>query len=124
MNMAFAGKDSNNKAEAKAAKYGIQWCAQNGLTNCLIELDSMIKNRGTNNLKLKTIIEDIVQIMNNMNCSIEHCFREANQVADGLAKFGAINEESHIFQNWQQIPNSSKGAYHLDKAQSRAAQSN
>lgn len=77
-----------NKEEAQAAKYGIQWCAQNELTNCLIELDSMIivdmiKNIGTNNLKLKTIIEDIVEIINTMNCSTEYCLREINQVADG-----------------------------------------
>lgn len=43
----------------------------------------MIKNIGTNNLKLKTIIEDIVEIINTMNCSTEYCLREINQVADG-----------------------------------------
>ena len=123
MNMTFATKvdcDINNKVEAQTAKYGIHWCAQNGLTNCLIKLDSviimdMIKNWVTNKLKLKTIIEDIMEIMNNMNCSIKHCLREANQVENVLAKFGTIYEESHIFQNQRKIPISS--AYHPDKAQ-------
>ncbi|MCD7471127.1 hypothetical protein HAX54_011416 [Datura stramonium] len=67
MIMAFAAKvnsNSNSKPEAKTAKYGIQWCSQHGFNKCIMELDSliiieMIKNRGTNNLKIRDTIEDI-----------------------------------------------------------------
>lgn len=71
---------------------------QNGINNLTMEVDSqvittMIRNKDTNNRKLKHMITNIiittigeadVQIIN-------HCFHEANQVANFLASMATIS---------------------------------
>lgn len=44
----------------------------------------MLKKRNITNLKWNSIIDDISQILLQVNCSVSYCFREANQVVDGL----------------------------------------
>ncbi|XP_060202972.1 uncharacterized protein LOC132631414 [Lycium barbarum] len=108
MVMAFAipvDCNSSSMAKAYAVKHSMQWCLQNGSSNIVLELDSlmiveMLQNKGTNNLKFKGIIEEIMSMINRMDCSIEQCYREANQAADGLAKYAAKRVDNHIFTNW------------------------
>lgn len=117
--MAFSASakcNSHNCAEAQAAFFGINWCETNGYSNFTIELDSMLvlnmlKEGKTNNFKLKRVIEDTSHIMN------QDCFREANQVADHLAKFALSNHVNRIFLDFQQLPSGAKGPFILDRLQ-------
>ncbi|XP_075096436.1 uncharacterized protein LOC142174525 [Nicotiana tabacum] len=113
---------NNNQAEALAAKFGIQWCLQNGFQECIIEIDSlviadMLKMRSTRNMKLKTVIDDISQILSQVNCSISHCLREANYVADILAKNASSSGQRQLILEWHQLPKLAIGYYHLDRCQ-------
>lgn len=58
---------SNNQAKAFAALYGVRWCNQNGYTSYDLEMGSlvianMIRSGDTNNLKLRKIIREVVQM--------------------------------------------------------------
>ncbi|KAK4363084.1 hypothetical protein RND71_018325 [Anisodus tanguticus] len=60
-------------------------------SDCIMELDSMLvaemlKNKNSNNLNVKSIIEDIINYIDNRGVAITHCYREAKGVADFLAK--------------------------------------
>ncbi|XP_060210413.1 uncharacterized protein LOC132637320 [Lycium barbarum] len=114
--------NSSSMAEAYAVKHDMQWCLQNGSNNIVLELDSlmiveMLQHKCTNNLKFKGIIEEIMSTISRMDCSIEHCYREANQVTDGLAKYASKRVDNHIFTNWHQLPTAARSAYQLDKGQ-------
>ncbi|XP_059315721.1 uncharacterized protein LOC132066424 [Lycium ferocissimum] len=113
---------SSNHAEAMAANYGSRWCIQHGLNNFDIELDSAIitnmsNQKYTNNLKLKHIIQDTTNTLRNANATFSHCFREANQVVDFLAKKASTSGNSIIYTNYQDLPREVKGILHLDKLQ-------
>uniref|UniRef100_M1ACA1 Hydroxyphenylpyruvate reductase (HPPR) n=1 Tax=Solanum tuberosum TaxID=4113 RepID=M1ACA1_SOLTU len=59
---------SSNLAEAYAAMVGAAWCVGHGYTKFVLELDSlivvnMLKERSTENYKLRAIIDDIIQIL-------------------------------------------------------------
>ncbi|XP_075101904.1 uncharacterized protein LOC142177329 [Nicotiana tabacum] len=73
--------DSNNMAEALAAKFGGKWCNQLGFTNFALELDStvivnMINQRGTKNMKLKMVVERNLKVIHNASATVQHCYRE------------------------------------------------
>lgn len=111
---------SNNMVEALAAEFGGKWCSQQGLTNFTLELDSMIivnmvNNKSNNNLKLRQIIDNIVEIVDQSNAQVTHCFRESNQVADFLAKRAVRLNQMMILTSFRQLPETAKGAYFLDK---------
>ncbi|KAG5571959.1 hypothetical protein H5410_061725 [Solanum commersonii] len=36
------GRRSTNKVEFEASKFGMDWCTENGLTNLILELDSLL----------------------------------------------------------------------------------
>ncbi|XP_070014479.1 uncharacterized protein LOC142175077 [Nicotiana tabacum] len=59
------------------------------------------------------IIRRIQDIVGQLNCAIRHCYREANQVADALAKWSIDNEELLIFSH-RDLPISAVGPYRLD----------
>ena len=85
---------SNNQVEAMAAFYAIEWCDWVGYDKDDLELDTMVitnilEEKDTNNLKLKNIIKRTVNAMEGAEVSISHCYREANQVADFLAKLAS-----------------------------------
>ncbi|XP_070049508.1 uncharacterized protein [Nicotiana tomentosiformis] len=93
---------NNNMAKAQAAMFGIDWCVQNRFSDFTIELDAMLvmnmlKEGDTNNYRLKKIIKDTSHIMNQANISPVHCFREANEVADSLAKLATTNSEAKVY---------------------------
>ncbi|KAG5607419.1 hypothetical protein H5410_028911 [Solanum commersonii] len=52
-----------------------------------------------------------------MNCEVNHCYKEANQVADALAKHAVISNEAHMYHDWRDIPKLAVGSYQLDKMQ-------
>ncbi|WMV35398.1 hypothetical protein MTR67_028783 [Solanum verrucosum] len=86
--------ESNNQAEAEAVRYGVQWSNQNNINRLDLEMDSMVianmlKEENNSNLKLKEIIREIRLNMDIDETQVRHCFREANQMADLLAKMAS-----------------------------------
>lgn len=80
----------------------------------------MLKKQDTRNLKLRMIIEETMQSLGGpqqIEVKISHCYREANQVADGLAKYATTLEEGRYFHNFQQLPGKAKGPFQLVKWQ-------
>lgn len=83
--------NSNNEVEALATRYGAECGWQNGYTNFILELDSLITkdkltNHNMSNTKLRDIFNDTIQIINQAGVVTTHYFREANQVADVITK--------------------------------------
>lgn len=98
--------NSNNDVEAQAVIFGIKWCLKHGYSDFIIELDSllvvnMLKEGRTDNYKMKKIIDEATQLMNQVNITPNHCYREANQVADFLAKFASTTCHSNIYLSFQ-----------------------
>ncbi|KAM3285068.1 hypothetical protein P3S67_023867 [Capsicum chacoense] len=86
------------------------------------ELDSeiitkMLQNRDNNNLKLRARMNRILSNLNKMNVRTNHCLREANQVANSLAKHAFSHEIWRHFATYQELPRETKGSYQLDKHQ-------
>ncbi|XP_075084982.1 uncharacterized protein LOC142168225 [Nicotiana tabacum] len=112
--------DSNTMVEAKAAEFGVKWCNQHGYTNFSLELDSMVvadmlAEGDTNNVKIKMVIDKASYIVKQARVNVKHCFREGNQVADCLAKLATTTNQRRLFHSFQQMPNSAKGPFLLDK---------
>lgn len=76
----------------------------------------MITSKRANNYKINKIIDEILQILNHINVKTRHCFREANKVADQLAKIGSTSDVGSFYYSFQQLPTGVKGPYHLDKS--------
>lgn len=113
---------SSNMAEALAAEFGMKWCCLQRHTNFILELDSlvianMVNNRGSNNLKLKQIIDRIVKLKYLHGVQVSHCYREGNQVADFLAKLASTSSQNSMFHSFIQLPREAKGLVQLDKRQ-------
>lgn len=108
---------NNNEVEAFASLAGIKWCIQNGFTNFILKMDSlliinMIKERHTDNT-----IDDISQCMNQVNNTPMHYYKEANQVADYLAKMASNNSGNKIYMSFLHLPREIKGPFIMDKFQ-------
>ncbi|MCD9561418.1 hypothetical protein HAX54_020524 [Datura stramonium] len=70
----------------------LEMCKVLGIIDADLELDSqilvnMLQNRIANNLNLRSAMEKILHNMSSINATVKHCYREANQVADDLAKY-------------------------------------
>ncbi|XP_075076726.1 uncharacterized protein LOC142163350 [Nicotiana tabacum] len=121
--MAFstpATAQNHNIAEAQAALCGLNWCKQNGFSQVILELDSLyiieiLRKDGDTNYKLSHIVNKIKDTINMLNIQIKHCYREANQLADSLAKRAVELQQSSHFESSHQLPRQAKGLYLLDK---------
>ncbi|KAH0702749.1 hypothetical protein KY290_018062 [Solanum tuberosum] len=67
-------------------------------------------------LKIKGVVEDILQVVAKINYEVNHCHREVNQIADALAKH-VISNEAHMYHDWRDIPKLTVGSYQLDQMQ-------
>lgn len=81
---------------------------QNEYNRFNLELDSliitnMILNMDTSNLKLRKLIKDTSKIIQEAEVIISHCYREANQVADFLAKMASSIRTSTFYHSFQQL---------------------
>lgn len=105
MIMAFANPlkfSTINLSEVIAARDGIQWCCEQGMSNFKVELDSMLivhMIKGICNVpwNLLAIIENIQDRIRNRGIEITHCYREGNSVADALAKHATTLHQNVIF---------------------------
>ncbi|XP_059315864.1 uncharacterized protein LOC132066597 [Lycium ferocissimum] len=70
---------SHNMIEAMAIRYAAQWIKNNGYRQSYIESDSlmiveMLTNRTSNNLTIKDIIEETMDIGDQMEITFKHCY--------------------------------------------------
>ncbi|KAF3679775.1 Inorganic pyrophosphatase 3 [Capsicum annuum] len=121
---ATAGSDKTDPTAMHtiAASYGVEICNRLGITELGLELDSqiltnMLLNKSSNILKLKRRIDKIPDAMSLMRASVKHCFREANQVADNLAKYAANRDIELHLDSYPASSREAKGHYQLDKSQ-------
>ncbi|XP_060178282.1 uncharacterized protein LOC132608243 [Lycium barbarum] len=113
---------SSNQAEAIAARFGVDWCIQHGHSNIQLELDSllvtnMLIQKGTNNLKLKETISCTAKMLSNHAAQVSHCYREANRVADFLAKMSTSSGNRTLYHSLHDLPREAKGLLQLDNWQ-------
>ncbi|XP_075077340.1 uncharacterized protein LOC142164068 [Nicotiana tabacum] len=112
--------NSNNMTEALPAEFGVKWCSHHELTNFVLELDAliianMLTKKEANNLKIMQIMDSTINSINDANVCVQHCLREANQVAECLAKLATTSNQAKFFQNFQQLPSIIKSVFLLDK---------
>ena len=94
--------DSNScMAELWALRDGLLLAKEMGLSNLIIELDALsvvlLINNNTINLVMEPLLTDCRNLLSEIpNKQIVHIYREANQCADALAKFGASIASSFV----------------------------
>ncbi|XP_070010003.1 uncharacterized protein [Nicotiana sylvestris] len=99
--------NNSNMAELKAVKFAAKWCMNQRIPNFTLEMDSlvictMIRQRATQNNKLRRELEDIISYTDHDHITISHCLRETNQVADWLAKDASNLTEGIIYSSFHQ----------------------
>ncbi|XP_060216384.1 uncharacterized protein LOC132643881 [Lycium barbarum] len=112
----------SNFAEAMAVEFGSSWCRINGINDIQMELDSqvianMLTKQNSKNLKLKHIISKILKNVKGTNIEFLHCFREANSVADYLAKLASSSRVKSLYHSHDSLPGEAKGLVQLDQWQ-------
>lgn len=75
----------------------------------------MLQNRKKQNAKMRKIIKEIIQILDQNRVKVSHYYREANQVADALAKHATTLDNATFYERLQQLPGVAKGPFQLDK---------
>ncbi|KAF5462640.1 hypothetical protein F2P56_018628 [Juglans regia] len=121
MKFAFAarlGRGTNTNAELRALLLGLRRCRELGVDNIILELDSLLvvnwlKDGKCSLWYLEDFLDEIVGILSNLNCRVQHVFREGNTGADFLARMGSsgCNEEWLSHEN---IPMLLKGILRTD----------
>ncbi|WMV15078.1 hypothetical protein MTR67_008463, partial [Solanum verrucosum] len=111
-------KTDHNIAEALGAQFATKIVKDKGYEKCTIEMDSkiivdMMQSSNSQNLNLRPIMEDIICLIDKNDINFIHCFREANKVADYLAKWAT----TIIYDNFNEVPEGAKGPFFLDKVQ-------
>lgn len=90
--------------------------------NIIIESNSMIitnmlKNKNGGSFRINRIIEETSEMLKQNTVKITHYYREANQLANWLAKFAMNSHDGSIYLSANELPNGAKGPYLLDKRQ-------
>lgn len=63
------------------------------------------------------IIKMTSDSLNNATVKFNHCYREANQLTNWLAKMVSNSEDSNRYLSEQELPNGAKGPFLLNKRQ-------
>lgn len=84
------GRCTSNSVEAGALLFGLKWCIDNGFNMIICEIDSLIVYKSvtgswTTPWRIEDTTEGIKKLVTNYDIVIQHCFREANKVANKLA---------------------------------------
>ncbi|KAK4731482.1 hypothetical protein R3W88_024470 [Solanum pinnatisectum] len=123
MLLAFAtplGEGTNNTAEIEAAIFGMTWALELGYRNIILEVDSQllvdwIMSKSTPPWRISTLVlklQHLIKQAQGFQC--KHTFREANFVADTLAKHSHQIPNPQIYSSYQQLPKESIAYYQLD----------
>ena len=81
---------------------GIKWVHDNSNSHIILEMDNqiavnMIKGLTPAPWTPRKTMSKIQRKIQNMNCEIIYCFREANCVADALARHATTRDMDYIF---------------------------
>ncbi|XP_075080074.1 uncharacterized protein LOC107778956 [Nicotiana tabacum] len=111
--------NSVSEAKLKAIKYGCEWCKNKGILNFIVESDlrmigDMLQTKTLSNNKLKQEAEKLLYTLDICRAPINHCLREAIQVADWFAKEATKANEGIIHTDFRQIPKAAKGPFFMD----------
>ncbi|KAK4716362.1 hypothetical protein R3W88_014700 [Solanum pinnatisectum] len=114
------GEGTNNQAEIGAAIFGMTWLLQLGYKNVHLEVDSQLlvdwiiaktKPPWSVNTQVQQM-KALIGQTSNFRC--KHTYREANSVADSLAKQSHKITSPNIYSNSQQLPKEARAHYQLD----------
>lgn len=75
---------------------------------------NMLNEGKTSSFKLNKIIEETTSMLSQARVKVTHCYREANCLADWMAKMATSSQESHIYHSIQQLPQGAKGPLLMD----------
>jgi len=123
MVLAFATplrEGTNNQAEIGAAIFGLTWAVQSGHRNVALEVDSQllmhwIALKAKPPWSVNTQIQQLQQLIRQTHSfTCKHIFREANFVADSLAKYSHKITTPQIYYSIQQLPKQARAYYQLD----------
>ncbi|XP_060211737.1 uncharacterized protein LOC132639298 [Lycium barbarum] len=112
---------TNNLSEATALQTGLKWCIDNAIRKIEVESDSLmlikwIQNFASMPWNLQMVVMDIRTSLESFeDFKIQHCFREANKVADTLANTGLECNQNIWYTDFTQLPRQAKGEFNLDK---------
>ncbi|XP_060188598.1 uncharacterized protein LOC132617573 [Lycium barbarum] len=111
---------TNNYSEAQAALIGISWCVNQQFEALEVELDSLLVVQMLNGTlkppwRIQGIIDEIRAKMTGRNISVQHCYREGNEVADTLAKYAAQVQAPRIFLIEGDLPMEARGPLRMNK---------
>lgn len=115
------GCRTNNEAELLAAFHGIRLAQQLGFQAPILESDSQLL---VNWLHLKLpwpwqlfhLLHELSSSASSLQVQVVHVFREANSVADALAKLASSTQTSHSFTS-STLPREIRGLIALDQRQ-------
>ncbi|XP_018633360.1 uncharacterized protein [Nicotiana tomentosiformis] len=115
------GIQTNNAAESLALCIGLKWCKDQRINKICVELDSsLVVNWVNGKIKppwnLRHNIEEIQKIMITFEAfHVTHCYREANRVADALAKEGSERTSTKWYFSAHELPSQARGLCFMDK---------
>jgi len=118
----FFGTGTNNYAESSTLLYGQAMCKDRGFNKIMVQCDSKLvtfwfQNKANIPWALKYIWSRIKKIAIGLDLQIIHVYREANAVADSLAKMGMKEKINRRF--GINIPHSIRGLIRLDKTNTK-----
>ena len=95
------GNTSNFIAELWALRDGLTIAKELEINNLIVEMDAlsvvMLMNNSSTNLLMEPLLFDYRNLLKDIpNKRIVHTFREANQFADALARFGGSSVSSFV----------------------------
>uniref|UniRef100_M1D3M3 RNase H family protein n=1 Tax=Solanum tuberosum TaxID=4113 RepID=M1D3M3_SOLTU len=108
--------------EASAFLFCLKWCIDNGYNNITGETDSLllqncIQNFWSSPWRIIETVEEIRKLVCRYDIQINHCFKEANKVADKLASMSHSINSVKIYTDHNSLPRKVKGLFNLDRWQ-------
>ncbi|XP_071906033.1 uncharacterized protein [Coffea arabica] len=106
------------QAEGLAVLAGLQWCVGAGLSDILVEVDSLalarlVTGHSVGKWPLCCVLSQIRLLLCKVKGTITHIYREANAVADSLAALSLGS--SHVsFQSYHMLPSRTRSLINLD----------
>nr|XP_027064499.1 uncharacterized protein LOC113690699 [Coffea arabica] len=109
----YFGITTSLHAELRALVYGVRQCVARGYTQLHLEVDSLtlvqiLSGGHACPWRLQVEVDEILRLQSLVR-SITHCWREANQPADRLAKLGAIRRDAVFFDSFDSLPLMARG---------------
>lgn len=103
-----------NYSEAQAALIGISWYLNQRFESLEVELDSLMVVQMINGInrppwRIQSTIDKIRDMITHKNIIVKHCYREANEVADALAKHATLIQELMFFTNERDLLDEVRG---------------